>query len=114
MARIIMVAILVMLLLSIISAMVMPAIIVFIDSGELDFSHLQDLLEFIFAYFVFGPPILTSGTLAVLAFMILKDRLGTQKSALIAFVSFVMLSLLLAIFAVQVVTRGMMFVIDSG
>jgi hypothetical protein len=113
-AKLILVILLAMILLSIISAMVMPAIVVFIDSGELDFSHLRDLLEFVFAYFVFGPPILTSGTLAVLAFIIMKDRLGTQKSALIAFVSFVILSFLLVFLAVQVVTRGMMFVIDSG
>ena len=110
----ILVALLAMILLSIISAILMPAIVVFIDSGERDFSHLQDLLEFVFAYFVFGPPILTSSALAVLAFIIMKDRLGMQKSALIAFVSFVIISFLLAILAVQVVTRGMMFVIDSG
>lgn len=113
-AKLILVTLLGIILLSIISAMVLPAIVVFIDSGELDFSHLRDLFEFVFAYFVFGPPILTSSTLAVLAFIIMKDRFGTQKSALIAFVSFVALSFLLAILAVQVVTRGIMFVIDSG
>ena len=69
-AKLILVAILAMILLSIISAMVMPAIVVFIASGELGFSHLQDLLEFAISYFVFGPPILTSSILAVLAFII--------------------------------------------
>ncbi|MEA1977745.1 MAG: hypothetical protein U9N80_07570 [Chloroflexota bacterium] len=113
-AKLILVAILAMIVLSIISAIVMPAIVVFIDSGELDFSHLQNLLELVFAYFVFGPPILTSGTLAVLAFIIMKDRLGTQKSALVAFGSFVIFSFLLTILAVQVVIRGLMFVIDSS
>ncbi len=113
-AKLILVAILVMILLSIISAMVMPAIVVFIDSGELGFSHLQDLLEFIIGYFVFGPPILTSSTLAILAFIITKNRLGMQKSALIALGSFVILSFLLTILAFQVVIRGIMFVIDSA
>ena len=46
-AKLILVALLAMVLLSIISAMVVPAIVVFIDSGELGFSHLQDLLEFV-------------------------------------------------------------------
>jgi len=78
-AKSILVALLAMILLSIISAILMPAIVVFIDSGERDFSHLQDLLEFVFAYFVFGPPILTSSALAVLAFIIMKDRLGMQR-----------------------------------
>jgi uncharacterized membrane protein YqaE (UPF0057 family) len=113
-AKLILVAILVMILLSIISAIVMPVIVVFVDSGELGFSHLQDLLEFVIGYFVFGPPILTSSTLAILAFIIMKDRLGTRKSALIAFGSFVILSFLLTILAVQVVIRGIMFVIDSA
>jgi hypothetical protein len=110
----ILVALLAIIILSIISAMVMPAIVVFIDSGELDFGHLQDLVEFVFAYFVFGPPILTSGTLAVLAFIIMKDRLGAQKSTLVTFGGFVILSFLLTLLAVQVVIRGIMFVIDSA
>lgn len=113
-AKIILAALLAMVLLSIISAMVVPAIVVFIDSGELGFSHLQDLLEFVVSYFVFGPPILTSGTLAFLAFIIMKDRTGMQKSALIAFGSFVIFSVILTILAIQVVIRGVMFVIDSG
>ena len=68
-AKIILVTLMAIIILSIISAIVMPAIVLFIDSGELNFSYLQDLLEFVVAYFVFGPPILTSGIMSFLAFM---------------------------------------------
>jgi len=112
-AKNILVTLMAMIILSIISAIVMPAIVLFIDSGDLNFSHLQDLLEFVVAYVVFGPPILTSGTLTFLAFIIMKDHLGAQKSALIAFGSFVILSFLLTILAFQVVIKGIMFIIDS-
>ncbi len=101
-------------LLSVLATLVFPAIMVFIKSGELNFSHLQDLGEFVFAYFVFGPPVITSGTLSVFAFIILKDRLGTRKSVWIAFGTFILLLILLNTLAVQAVIRGIMFVIDSA
>ena len=113
-AKITLLTLMAIIILSIISAIVMPAIVLFIDSGELNFSHLQDLLEFVVAYFVFGPPILTAGIMSFLAFIIMKDRLRTQKSALIAFGSFIILSFLLTILAFQVVIKGIMFVIESG
>lgn len=112
-AKIIQVTLLSMIILSIISTIVMPAVVIFIDSGEINFSHLQDSLEFVVAYFVFGPPILTSGTLTFLAFIIMKDRLGTQKSALISFGSFVILSILLTILAFQAFIEGIMFFFES-
>ena len=111
--KFILVALVAVIVLSVLSAVVMPAALLFINLGEINFTHLEDSLEFVITYFVFGPPILTSGTISFLAFVILKDRLGVQKSALIAAGSFVILSVLLNILSFQVFIEGVMYFFES-
>ena len=107
-------ACLALILISLAAAIILPIAIVFFDAGELDFSPLLDFGEFIFAYFVFGPPILSSGALAVVAFVILKDRLGAFTSVLIVFGIFILFSVLLTFLAYQLVIEGIRFIIDSA